>query len=515
MTEQEPNRRRLAELLLIMVATYLAVMIHPLLAGVVIWYIILRALERAGVLDRWDATRVMGIVLMVRTKRGQRVLEAVSRPRLFWRMFGELGLWTCRAISLLVVLLFVLLPVIVVLFMPQETEPPPARELIALPGISPAIPLGWGLAGLIIALVIHEYGHGVLARAHGMRVRSFGLLILGLLPIGAFAEPETDELMRAPRKERQRVFAAGPAVNIYASFLGFLLLAAVASQFIAADPGIHATGIIEDEPAHAAGLEAWEIITHLNGEAVRDYAEFGEVIDQYSAGEQVEFTVLSVPDADGARQQRSVPVVLSDKHAYYVNSCGNTSGCDVAAAEEWLEAQGVEPGDPFLGVSGVASSTVGVEQLAGPLSDSWPQGKLSTAIGFVVQPGILLFKPFQTSGEVMYVQELEMLTVADDGFAGMLGMTGMLILVHMLFWFIWWNIVLGAFNLIPLVPFDGGHLMRDWMHDQLSRLSAMSRDWHPMRVERLAHKMSTWTSFTVLVMILIALFLPYVRTVLP
>ena len=88
MTEQEPNRRRLAELLLIMVATYLAVMIHPLLAGVVIWYIILRALERAGVLDRWDATRVMGIVLMVRTKRGQRVLEAVSRPRLFWRMFG-------------------------------------------------------------------------------------------------------------------------------------------------------------------------------------------------------------------------------------------------------------------------------------------------------------------------------------------------------------------------------------------------------------------------------------------
>ena len=57
-------------------------------------------------LDRWDATRVMGIVLMVRTKRGQRVLEAVSRPRLFWRMFGELGLWTCRAISLLVVLLF-------------------------------------------------------------------------------------------------------------------------------------------------------------------------------------------------------------------------------------------------------------------------------------------------------------------------------------------------------------------------------------------------------------------------
>jgi membrane-associated protease RseP (regulator of RpoE activity) len=304
-------------------------------------------------------------------------------------------------------------------------------------------------------------------------------------------------------------------VNIYASFLGFLLLAALVSQFIAADEGIHATGIVVDQPAEEAGIEAWEIITHFNGEAVRDYAEFGEVIDQYSAGEQVELTVLSVPDADGDRQQRSVAVVLSDKHAYYVDSCAETSGCDVAAAEAWLEAQGVVPGDPFLGVSGVASSTVGADRLAGPLSDSWPEGKLATAIGFGVQPMTLLFMPIQTSGEVMYAQELEMLTVADDGFAGMLGMTGMLILVHMLFWFIWWNIVLGAFNLIPLVPFDGGHLMRDWMHDQLSRLSAMSRDWHPMRVERLAHRMSTWSSFTVLAMILIALFLPYVRTLLP
>nr|AIE98507.1 putative peptidase M50 family [uncultured marine group II/III euryarchaeote KM3_05_H10] len=510
MTEQGLDRQRLTELLFVMVATYLAVMIHPLLAGVVIWYIILKGLERAGVLDRWNATRVMGIVLMVRTKRGQRVLEAVSRPRLFWRVFGELGLWTCRAISLLVMLL-VVLAMLGTLFIPQEIEPPPARELIGLPGMHPAIPLGWGLAGLIIALVIHEYGHGVLARAHGMRVRSFGLLILGLIPIGAFAEPEGEELMRAPRKERQRVFAAGPAVNIYASFLGFLLLAAVASQFIAADPGIHATGIIEDEPAHAAGLEAWEIITHMNGTPVRDYAEFGEVIDEYSAGDQVNLTVLSVPDANGEREQRTVSVVLSNKHTYYVDSCVETEGCDVEAVEAWLEAQGVVSGDPFLGVSGVSSSTVGTERLAGPLSDSWPEGKLAAAIGFGVQPMTLLFMPIQTSGEVMYVEELDMLSVPDDGLAGMLGMSGMVILLHMLFWFIWWNIVLGAFNLIPLVPFDGGHMMRDWMHDQLSRLSAMSRDWHPMRVERLAHKMSAWSSFTVLAMLLIMIFLPYLR----
>ena len=72
------------------------------------------------------------------------------------------------------------------------------------------IPLWWGLIGFIVALVIHEFGHGLLARGHGMRIRSFGLLQLGPLPLGAFAEPEGEELFKAPRRERQRMFAAGP-----------------------------------------------------------------------------------------------------------------------------------------------------------------------------------------------------------------------------------------------------------------------------------------------------------------
>ena len=66
------------------------------------WYIlsiitvnilILVILEKRGVLDRWNATRVLGFILMIRTNRGQIALEKISKPRRFWRWFGDLYLW--------------------------------------------------------------------------------------------------------------------------------------------------------------------------------------------------------------------------------------------------------------------------------------------------------------------------------------------------------------------------------------------------------------------------------------
>ena len=64
------------------------------------------------------------------------------------------------------------------LLSPPDVPPPTASELVAIPGINPMIPLWWGVIGFIVALVIHEFGHGLLARGHGMRIRSFGLLQL-------------------------------------------------------------------------------------------------------------------------------------------------------------------------------------------------------------------------------------------------------------------------------------------------------------------------------------------------
>ena len=54
---------------------------------------------------------------------------------------------------------------------------------------------------------------------------------------------------------------------------------------------------------------------------------------------------------------------------------------------------------------------------------------------------------------------------------GALGTSTLLFLVNLMFWLVWVNILLGFTNLIPMVPFDGGHMFRDMVHDGLSRLS--------------------------------------------
>ena len=52
------------------------------------WYFGLLYLEQNGTLDRWNATRVLGMILMVRTGRGKIALEKMARPRRFWRAYG-------------------------------------------------------------------------------------------------------------------------------------------------------------------------------------------------------------------------------------------------------------------------------------------------------------------------------------------------------------------------------------------------------------------------------------------
>ena len=156
---------------------------------IILWYFLLVSWERRGVLDKWDSTRVFGIVMMVRTQRGKGLLEKASKPRRFWRWYGEVSLWVCWA-AMAIVGLMMIIVFISALISPPQVDPPKVSEMIALPGVNPVIPLGWGALAFIVCLVIHEFGHGLLARGHGMRIRSFGLLMLGPIPLGAFAEPE-------------------------------------------------------------------------------------------------------------------------------------------------------------------------------------------------------------------------------------------------------------------------------------------------------------------------------------
>lgn len=469
-----------------------------------LWYFGLVYAEANGILDRFDATRALGIVLMVRTRRGMRLLESISKPKKFWRFFGEISIWLCFIVMLLVVLLLFLSAISTAISPPEE--PLPASDLLLIPGLTSFVPFWWPALALIFAIVIHEYSHGVQARAHGMRLRSFGVLQLGPLPIGAFAEPEELEMGRAPRRDRLRLFAAGPSINIFATYMILILLSSVASGMTAENSGVHARGIVTGGGADEAGLLPFETITHIDGNEILDYADFTKEMDEIDAGEEAVLTVLSISGANNSEpwSQRSITVTMGDRYQYYIDECDGDSEC-IEDTTQLLELWDIERGDSFLGVSGLVSSTGGIDGYASIIQGEYTA--FGTALATAVRPLLMLNVPIANDGHTMIVEEREMLIAGNGAIASILGTDGMLMVFDFLFWLVWINFLLGFANLIPMIPFDGGHLVRDGVHSILRKISKKS---HPIRIEMISNRFSSLSSIFILLILLIPVLIPWI-----
>jgi len=470
------------------------------LALIIAWYVILRIWEKNGVLDRWNATRVFGVVLMVRSNMGLKTLDRVARPRRFWRLYGEVSLWVCLFSMFIVAILLILVFITSLISPPSSASPPTASELVAIPGINPMIPLGWGAMAFIIALVIHEFGHGLLARAHGMRIRSFGLLQLGPLPLGAFAEPQYQELHKAPRKERMRMFAAGPATNLFAAFICLMLLGGLAANFTSTSDNPHVRGIIKDAGADEAGVQPWDTILKIDEMEIHDYDDFQTALGHYHANDTIS---IDVRHENGTLE--SLNLTLSDKYDYYIGLGWSQSN---------LDALDIKQGDPFVGVEGISPGTAGIDRLAGPFSPRFEGGAVSQAIYAPLHIIQMMILPFELQGVSMHPVEEAMLAPTDGLLGDILGLNGLLFFVNLFFWLLWVNILLGFTNLIPMVPFDGGHLFKDWITGVLKRIKRIGKrtklwNFHSMWIVHISNKASSLSSIVLLVMLLFTILIPY------
>ena len=128
-----------------------------------------------------------------------------------------------------------------------------------------------------------------------------------------------------------------------------------------------------------------------------------------------------------------------------------------------------------------------------------------SALGAALTPLAMIGVPIQHDGQTMLLEERAMLKASDGAIASTLGTAGMLILFDFLFWLVWINFLLGFANLIPMVPFDGGHIVKDGVHSILSRLTS---GIHPMRVELMAERISRMGNFLILFIVVLPIMLP-------
>lgn len=142
----------------------------------------------------------------------------------------------------------------------------------------------------LLVILIHEFGHFIVAKMNGVSVLEFSigmgpklfqresngtLYSLRVLPVGGYCQLEgEDEENDSPNSlnnqsplVRLKVILAGAIMNFLLAFILLILLMSVSRV------STEVSGVIKDSPAYSSGIQTGDQIVSINGENVSDGEE--------------------------------------------------------------------------------------------------------------------------------------------------------------------------------------------------------------------------------------------------
>ncbi len=417
-----------------------------------------------------------GPALLIKTQIGVRTIERISKYK-FWDYFITFFYYALPVFAAAGVLLLVY-EAFLVLSIPRSAAPS-LSYVLALPGINPAIPLVWGIVGLIVAVALHEASHGIAARRFGIPVRSTGLLWL-IVPVGAFVEPDEEETKKAEPKVRAKIFAAGPGTNITLTVVFLVLSILVAYTFapVAGAPvqgsilpsfhpgdviqsidgisipnvtalsslsfppgtqvevtlirdgahvtesvvyGVYVTAVLKGYPAYNAGIAPGAVIIALGGKTISNVTAFERDESSYVAGQ-----ATTIETYDGT-SYHYYNITFASKYAYEVAS--------------GISSPGIPKDTPFIGIDVSIMGLTLFDQYAylNLLKNPASAGPL----GFFEYLSLPFHFELPLPGTMLSSIYTNPITLN---------------LEYLFYWLFWLNFALGLMNLLPIVPLDGGYV---------------------------------------------------------
>ncbi len=177
---------------------------------------------------------------------------------------------------------------------------------------------GWvefGVSAVIILgllILVHEFGHFIVARMVGVRVEKFSIgfgrkifgrkagdteYMVSWIPLGGYVkfygdDPDSDEndeesFMNQDVRKRLAIVSAGPLFNIATA----VLIVALAA-FIGLPEGTRVIDqVVKDTPAEAAGIQPGDRIDAIHGVPMETWGQVRETI-QKAPGKQLTFELL-------------------------------------------------------------------------------------------------------------------------------------------------------------------------------------------------------------------------------
>lgn len=420
-------------------------------------------------------------IVMLRTKKLLNILDKLAKYRIFsplgWAMLGITLVAGAFMIWLMLDNSYILLTSSLQFRCLVGAAPPsqctssgftsnpqlPLQSYLLLPGINPFIPVVYGLIGIIIAIVVHEGTHGVLARRAHLPVKSTGLLFFLIVPIGAFVEVDEKLIQKARFRDSGRIMAGGPGSNIIVAGIALLLLLSLVGGL---SPhiynGIYVGSVIAGSPAdtlHTQGhFGTGDLIAAVNGTQVQSEQALSTYMTHTRANESLILTV------NHQGQLSNYSIILQQ----------NPSNKSIG----------------FIGIGNLMSSS-DLITIKNGYSNAITSNRATL---YLVVPGIIpqaeTVVPFSNTLHGLYTSPV----LGDAWYPVALT----------LFWIFFINVNLAFFNAIPLYPLDGGQALLNFF-SHFGRKS----------VEIRAKTITSVCSIVMLALILTFLFLPRILTLIP
>ncbi len=352
-------------------------------------------------------------LILIHTPYGLKFFDRVSKTRAA-RFYAKFNTYLMPLITLMA--LFLIIGSVAALFSSESIREgargvgPQANLLI--PGLNPYLPIWEGWIALVVTIIVHEAGHGIIARVYGVKVESTGLVLFLGIPIGAFVNIERDELNRISTKQKSSILTAGPMTNIVLAAISLLAILLITSTLIITKPmdqnlyGVVITNVNPDSLAASIGLSKGDTIQGIQGAEIRDPVQLNENLN-INLGKPVTIEIIS-------------------------------NKGDTIVKETTLPEQR-EPGKGILGVS------------ITPVTD--PKEVLDRYNTMIFSsPLALLAPPTFVQGMVPYSDFMA------DKYSSPIFGSYYTIPANLFFWLWFINFNVAIFNALPIGPLDGGQL---------------------------------------------------------
>jgi membrane-associated protease RseP (regulator of RpoE activity) len=227
-------------------------------------------------------------LLIRKTRKGKKLIYRLGKKyRKKLQFLGNVAIAVCIGVS---VYSFVSLigTSYGIFFKPKEVEQSfalvfPTVSGVKLPGFIVGIPFWYWIVGVFLVLIAHEPMHGLLARAENIRIKSFGVLLLIVLP-GAFVEPDEKQIRKLSTVEKLRIYAAGSFGNFLLAAFLFLIIFFGLQPFFFRGSVVYGylnyTEYNMSEPFPAEKVNLTGAILAIDGEDVESIEDLRRVMDR-------------------------------------------------------------------------------------------------------------------------------------------------------------------------------------------------------------------------------------------